>query len=213
MALRSPFDRLERAIERWAKPDGLLGRRHQPIRAEPAYQLSSQRTGARTTPDVAYNADPNTGFAVFDSTPYQGQSGWFQLGGTSAGAPQWAAIVALANQSLAKGSLDGASQVLPRLYSLASSTSASSFFHDVTTGNNSRWLVTSGYDGVTGLGSPIASAIVASTSSSTGVVAAAAAQQSVASGNSTQSRRSDQSVAVVTMATAQSPSATSNPCC
>jgi hypothetical protein len=140
---------------------------------EPSYQLNSQGTGGRTTPDVAFNADPNTGFAVYDSTPYQGQSGWIQLGGTSAGAPQWAALMALADQALAKGSLDGATQTLPHLYSLANGSSASTYFHDVSSGNNFWWLVTPGYDGVTGLGSPVASAIVQSTAGRTGIVATA----------------------------------------
>jgi hypothetical protein len=142
---------------------------------EPTYQFSAQTTGARTTPDVAYNADPNTGFAVYDSTGFQGQSGWIQVGGTSAGAPQWAGLVALANQSLSKGTLDGASQTLPDLYSLASTPSASSFFHGVTTGNNFYYAATPGYNAVTGLGSPIASAIVQAAAGSSGVVASAPA--------------------------------------
>jgi hypothetical protein len=140
---------------------------------EPAYQLSAQNTGARTTPDVAYNADPNTGFAVYDSTAYQGQSGWSQVGGTSAGAPQWASLVALANQSLAKGTLDGVSQTLPDLYYLASTPSASSFFHGVTTGNNLAFAATPGYNAVTGLGSPSASALVRAAAGGSGVVASA----------------------------------------
>src|SRR5256885_13757820 len=52
----------------------------------------------RGTPEVSYAADPATGFAVYDSVPYNNQSGWFQMGGTSAGTPQWAAIIAVANQ-------------------------------------------------------------------------------------------------------------------
>src|SRR5215470_18032371 len=64
------------------------------IASEPAYQQSVQPTGNRTTPDVAYNADPKTGLAVFDSTPVLGFFGgpWFKVGGTSAGAPEWAGL-------------------------------------------------------------------------------------------------------------------------
>ncbi len=58
--------------------------------SEPSYQSKAQTTGGRTNPDVGYNADPNTGFAVYDSIAYQGYSGWQVVGGTSAGAPQWA---------------------------------------------------------------------------------------------------------------------------
>ena len=50
---------------------------------EPSYQTSVESTGKRTTPDVAYDANPNTGFAVYDSVAYAGQSGWFEVGGTA----------------------------------------------------------------------------------------------------------------------------------
>src|SRR5436309_2645388 len=65
---------------------------------QPAYQslLSlPYSNGRRSVPDVSYDADPASGFSVYDSTSYQGQKGWFKVGGTSAGAPQWAAIRAL----------------------------------------------------------------------------------------------------------------------
>src|ERR1019366_1512675 len=64
-------------------------------------------------PDVAYDADPSTGFLVYDSIPNQGISGWQVVGGTSAGSPQWAAIIALVDQGRALrslGSLDGPTQ-------------------------------------------------------------------------------------------------------
>ena len=60
----------------------------------------------RTSPDVAYNADPNTGFYVYDTVAdSQGNVGWFAYGGTSAGAPQWAALIALADQGRAAAGL------------------------------------------------------------------------------------------------------------
>jgi subtilase family serine protease len=138
---------------------------------EPAYQRRAQSTGARTTPDVAYNANPSNGYAVYDSTAFQGQSGWFQVGGTSAGAPQVASMMALIDQSLSRGSLDGASQTLPIFYGVAASSASSFYFHDVTTGNSFRWLATPGYDGVTGLGSPIANAWVQAAVGNAGMVA------------------------------------------
>src|SRR5262249_56201047 len=64
--------------------------------AAPSYQSSLGKSG-RSVPDVAYDADPSTGFAVYDSTQYIGQSGWFVVGGTRGGAPQWAALAGLAN--------------------------------------------------------------------------------------------------------------------
>ena len=65
--------------------------------AKPSFQSFSTQA-KRGTPDVSFNADPATGFAVYDSYPYAGQSGWFQMGGTSAGAPAWAAIIAVSDQ-------------------------------------------------------------------------------------------------------------------
>jgi subtilase family serine protease len=123
---------------------------------------------ARMSPDVAYNANPNTGYAVYDSTTYYpyypyrfgAASGWFVVGGTSAGAPQWSALIAIADQGRALNSsnntpLGGASQTLPALYNMSSSD-----FHDITIGNNG-YSAGSGYDLVTGRGSPIVSSVVA----------------------------------------------------
>jgi subtilase family serine protease len=47
--------------------------------------------GRRATPDVSLDADPASGVSVYDSTRYQGQAGWFTVGGTSASSPMWAA--------------------------------------------------------------------------------------------------------------------------
>ncbi len=54
------------------------------VESEPSYQSSVQSTGAKTTPDVAYDANPNTGYAIYDSVAYEGDSGWQEVGGTSA---------------------------------------------------------------------------------------------------------------------------------
>ena len=72
--------------------------------SQPSYQkgVVTQTSTARATPDVAYDADPNTGVAVYDSVPYKGTTyGWVQVGGTSAGAPQWSALLAIADQGRA----------------------------------------------------------------------------------------------------------------
>jgi hypothetical protein len=152
------------------------------VETEPAYQTGVQSSGARSTPDVSYVADPNTGVAVYDSLPDQGFSGWQEVGGTSAGAPQWAALIALADQGrviAGNGTLDGASQTLPMLYNLYSAPGTASYstytssFNDVIDQSSSnpwqwRWggrgrsgsQATAGYDTVTGLGSPKAASIV-----------------------------------------------------
>jgi hypothetical protein len=97
-------------------------------------------------PDVSYDANPDTGFLVYDSVPSDGEVGWQVVGGTSAGSPQWAAIIALVDQGRALrglGSLDGSTQTIPDLYDLPSSD-----FNVVLGG------------GLTGLGSPIGESII-----------------------------------------------------
>ncbi len=127
----------------------------------PSYQVSTLTAsglnyGLRTTPDVSFNADPNSGVAVYDSVNYSGQSGWFTVGGTSAAAPAWAGLVAITDQGLAqasKGTLTN-NQLQTQLYSLPSAA-----FHDITTGFNG-YSATPGYDLVTGLGTPVANVLV-----------------------------------------------------
>ena len=138
--------------------------------SEPNYQNSAQGSGTRTTPDVALDADPNTGYAVYDSVSYQGYVGWQEIGGTSSATPQWAGIIADADQGRVadgQGTLDGATQTLPLLYSLYASPRSPSYldytddFHDITRGSSSFFTrAGTGYDLVTGLGSPKVSAVV-----------------------------------------------------
>lgn len=81
---------------------------------------------------VAYDAASSPGFAVYDSIAYQGIQGWQTGNGTSAGAPQWAALFAIANQGrsiIHRTSLDGAVQVRPALQTLPGSD-----FHSISGG-------------------------------------------------------------------------------
>ena len=123
---------------------------------EPACQKEWETSGKRMVPDVSYNANPNTGYAVYDSTPYGGRWGWFELGGTSAGAPQWAALIALANDQRSRA----LSQTATPLYYLGSPLMETTYYRDVTSGNNGGFAAKAGYDEVTGLGSPLANKIV-----------------------------------------------------
>jgi len=127
------------------------------VEAEPSYQsdFGIDSNGSRGIPDVAYDADPSTGFSVYDSTRYQGQAGWFKVGGTSAGAPQWAAAFAIVNSlraSAGKAAISGAH------YALYDSSGYSSNFNDITDGSHGNCgnvcNAGSGDDLVTGLGSP-----------------------------------------------------------
>jgi subtilase family serine protease len=113
---------------------------------EPQYQTTYNipvANGKRCVPDVSYNGNPATGFPVYDTTAYGGQTGWFQVGGTSAGAPQWAAIHSL-SLSVSNNNL----------YQDAK-WSNPTYFRDVTSGSNGAYSAIPGYDLVTGLGSPI----------------------------------------------------------
>src|SRR5205823_10870004 len=89
----------------WSSETGWSGSGGGPSASEtrPAYQNGVvTQTTMRANPDVAYDASPSTGFATYDSFNYNGTSyGWIKVGGTSAGAPQWAALLAIADQGRA----------------------------------------------------------------------------------------------------------------
>ncbi len=134
---------------------------------EPLYQsllgIPNNARGYRGAPDVSYNANPATGFAVYDSIPLGGSTGWFRVGGTSAGAPQWAAALAIANSMRVanrKAHLAGANTAI---YALAKSNPAANF-HPVNSGSNgtcgANCTAKAGYDYVTGVGTPIATTII-----------------------------------------------------
>jgi subtilisin-like proprotein convertase family protein len=125
---------------------------------QPSYQngVVTQNSSFRTTPDVAMDADPNTGVAIYDSYDFGG-SPWVQVGGTSLAAPMWAGLIAIADQGralLSVAPLDGPKQTLPAMYALPGAD-----FHDVITGSNG-YSAGPGYDLVTGRGSPIANLLI-----------------------------------------------------
>lgn len=119
----------------------------------PSYQSEIQMptnvdTGqsGRGVPDVAGNADPETGYTILVDGAQQ------TIGGTSAVAPLWAGLTALINESLGKP----AGFLQPQLYS----ASAQAGFHDITQGNNGAYQAASGWDPCTGLGSPNGTALL-----------------------------------------------------
>ena len=128
------------------------------VEPEPGYQRGAQASGHREMPDVSFEADPATGVAVYDSVPYQGQTGWFQVGGTSVGAPSWSAILAHADQLRAAAGkpplTEAASAAQRAIYSLPADVLAR-----ITTGPDNGFCPVgctpaTGYDEITGLGSP-----------------------------------------------------------
>jgi subtilase family serine protease len=140
----------------------------------PSYQdtLPSGSTAipatSRGVPDVAYQASSQTGDLVYVSLPPDGSgsnvgdSGWYLIGGTSASSPQWAGLVAIADQI---NNNTGLGLINPALYKIgANPTRYAADFYDVTTGNNGLYATatppvpgypaTTGWDPVTGLGTP-----------------------------------------------------------
>jgi hypothetical protein len=114
---------------------------------EPSYQVTygvKGTNGYRGVPDVSYNANPSTGVLVYDTTPYEDETGWWIVGGTSAGSPQWAAIQAL-----------GLTASNANFYADAASVNYPSYFRDITSGSTAYYSAGPGYDFVTGLGSPV----------------------------------------------------------
>jgi subtilase family serine protease len=111
--------------------------------------------GMRGLPDISYDADPNTGVLIYLSFPGGGTPGYYIIGGTSAGSPQWSGIIADANQWAGRplGFLN------PALYKMGTSGDTNDDFHDITVGNNSQngipgYSATSGWDASTGWGTP-----------------------------------------------------------
>jgi subtilase family serine protease len=116
-----------------------------------------QFNNRRGVPDVSAAADPFTGLGIY----LEGQ--WTVAGGTSASAPVWAAITAIADQIAGHplGFLN------PGLYKLAASSTYHRDFHDVTQGNNTNgqarvqgYSAVAGWDPVTGLGTPNAENLI-----------------------------------------------------
>ncbi len=113
----------------------------------------------REVPDVSADAAPATGYEIY----YAGLGGWVTVGGTSAAAPLWAGLTALADASGMGGCSAGSPLgfLNPALYAIAATTSGTQAFNDVLSGNNNPsgsgdYPATAGYDMATGLGTPLA---------------------------------------------------------
>jgi len=135
-----------------ASQEGATGGGVSNVFALPSWQAnahvpaSSTSTGGRGVPDVAGDADPATGYTI------RVDSQTSVIGGTSAVAPLWAGLVAVANQQL--GNNVGLLQ--PAIYA----AKAALAFNDITQGNNGAFEAGQGWDACTGLGSPIASKLI-----------------------------------------------------
>ena len=116
------------------------------LNVKPAWHTPATQCSGKANADVSAVADPNTGVAVYDSTPNQGRSGWQVYGGTSASSPIIASVYALSGNTAG--------------YPAAYTWAHTSGLNDVTTGSNGTcptpvWCTSStGWDGPTGLGTP-----------------------------------------------------------
>jgi len=147
--------------------------------AKPAYQAtlpagSTSIGPMRGVPDVGLQASAGTGALVYITLPPDGvgglfcgnspcSTGWYDVGGTSLSCPQWAGLVAIADQING----GGLGLINPALYRIASDPAlyATDFF-DVVTGNNTAvpsvpgYPATTGWDPITGLGTPNAALLL-----------------------------------------------------
>lgn len=135
----------------------------------PSYQTGTTGLSSplhRNVPDIALDADPFSGFAVYVA------GGWHQIGGTSASAPLWAGFTALVNQQCVADGHSVLGFANPTLYSLGKGGSYHSLFMDITSGSNGAYTAGAGYDNVTGWGSFKGPALI--NALDTGVVASSA---------------------------------------
>jgi subtilase family serine protease len=156
--------------------------------SRPDYQAGPLPAGStsipassRGVPDIAFQASSATGALVYLSLPPDGngsninQTGWYDIGGTSLSCPQWAGLIAIADQiNKEKYGQTGLGLINPALYKVASNPAmyAADYFdiaHTAVAGvdNNNQgdpsvpgYPATQGWDPVTGLGTPNAAALL-----------------------------------------------------
>jgi subtilase family serine protease len=150
--------------------------------ARPSYQNIGLPAGStpipaatRGVPDIAFQASSATGALVYLSLPPDGtdsnigQTGWYDIGGTSLSCPQWAGLVAIADQiNKEKYNQTGLGLINPALYKLASNPAkyAADYF-DIASKNTNQedpsipgFVAGTGWDPVTGLGTPNAAKLI-----------------------------------------------------
>jgi subtilase family serine protease len=146
----------------WNEQGGAGGGGISELFDEPDYQFASlpaavsqQLGGKRGLPDVSYNADPYTGILVYLSFYGADYAGYYEVGGTSEGSPQWAGIVADLNQFAGQplGFLN------PALYSVSGLGQFGKYGRDITNGGNGLnnvpgYYANPGWDPASGWGTP-----------------------------------------------------------
>jgi len=138
----------------------------------PTYQAGIKTAASQTkrnVPDVSFNSDPQTGYAVYVTDPPNSTAGFVIIGGTSAAAPLWAAFTGLINEQRSNFGLNTTVGFInPALYTLAQSGAYNGVFHDINDGSdNLKYVASAGYDNATGLGTFIGDQLLAALSPST----------------------------------------------
>jgi subtilase family serine protease len=136
----------------------------------PAFQSGVNGSTHRTTPDVSYNAAISGGVLTY--LGFLGPaSGFYIFGGTSAGSPQWASIIALADQARGLAAKPKLGYLNDTVYDIAEGTYSSNF-HDITVGNDQLagtpfgYSAHTGYDIASGWGTPQVGNLVSSLAAS-----------------------------------------------
>ncbi|MGH3439692.1 MAG: hypothetical protein ACRDRN_24965, partial [Sciscionella sp.] len=151
----------------WNEPDynAAGGGGYSVVYGTPKYQRPLHLP-SRGVPDISYNAAIIGGVLAVWSSSGQGQDLVFRFGGTSAGSPQWAGLVALADQIGKKHTLGS---INDDLYRLARGSKYGDRYNDVTRGNNTYhgaavtvagFQATPGWDAASGLGTPKADVLI-----------------------------------------------------
>ena len=111
----------------WSGSGGGLSKyEYEPV-PQAQFPIANDIHGTRGVPDVSYNANPGTGYAIYDSIGVSGYSGWFQVGGTSAATPQWAALIAITNSQRVASRKANLSATGTSVYAVGKSSLAAQF--------------------------------------------------------------------------------------
>jgi kumamolisin len=132
------------AIPSWQKLSGIIN------------SSNKGSTTLRNGPDVSANAN-FTFYTCGDQTACQANV----YGGTSFAAPMWAAYIALVNQQLVANGKPTIGFINPTIYSQNVTSAYATNFHDITSGTSGSYSATTGYDLVTGWGSPTPALVAA----------------------------------------------------
>ncbi|MBA5607447.1 peptidase S53 [Duganella sp. FT3S] len=149
--------------------------------ATPSYQTSAVpglgTLARRGVADVSFNADPKTGQYVAVIASGASTPSWISAGGTSLSTPQWAGLIAVANATRALGAKPALGAPHAVLYGQIASVPGSyaSAFGDVISGSDGTCATCSaksGYDQLSGLGTPNAGSLLGALSGATAVASA-----------------------------------------